>query len=108
MSIEEVLQKNIGYIGRMISGSKSLYRMKNPDNIVLFNANIIVDGKKVWDGDLDITLDSKLLQKSADDIQKSIYILSEMDARFENENLSEEEFKQRAKYVFSPQLKIKM
>ena len=35
--------------GRMISGSKSGYKERHPDNLIVFNANIIIESKgKIW------------------------------------------------------------
>jgi hypothetical protein len=74
--------------GRMISGSKSLYREKYPDHDVMFNANIIIETKsKVWYGDLDITEDYDKLQDIADALKEPLYILYEMDGRFGEEAL---------------------
>nr|HPI82220.1 hypothetical protein [Candidatus Paceibacterota bacterium] len=43
-------------MGRMISGSKSGYRDRYPENLVVFNANIVTKKRgKVWHGDLDVT-----------------------------------------------------
>jgi len=81
-----VICLNIAHMGRMISGSKADYARKHPQNIVVFNANVLVDGKKVWYGDLDVTKDEKKLQKCADTIGKNLYILPEMAARFDKEN----------------------
>jgi hypothetical protein len=76
----------------MISYSKSTYRRKYPDNEVYFNANIFVLGEgKVWLGDLDVTKDREILQKIATEIGKDLYIVRELDGRFENENLKDSE-----------------
>ena len=74
------------YIGRMISGSKSGYNQRFPNNVVVFNANICTqeDGK-IWYGDLDITRDSASLSSLAQSLGKEVYVLREMDARFDNE-----------------------
>jgi hypothetical protein len=85
------------YFGRMISGSKSGYREKYPDNEIYFNANIFVLGEgKVWWGDLDLTLDEKNLKCVARDLGKDLFILREMDGRFENENLKDSEIISRS------------
>jgi hypothetical protein len=75
----------LGYAGRMISGSKSRYRTLFPENIVVFNANICTADEKIWFGDIDITLDKQALIELASALSKEIYILREMDGRFENE-----------------------
>ena len=73
--------------GRLISGSKSGYRQIFPNNLVVFNANILTKkGGKVWYGDLDVTLDFYSLKDVADELGEDLYILYESDARFGNEN----------------------
>ena len=73
--------------GRMISGSKSGYRQKFTENDVVFNANIILENYgKIWYGDLDLTLDAEKLNKIANELGQTIYVLREMDGRFEHEN----------------------
>ena len=75
------------YMGRMISGSKSYYQETHPKNVAVFNANIVTKkAGKIWYGDLDITLDFDQLKDIADELKQDLYILREMDARFENEN----------------------
>jgi len=84
-------------LGRIISFSKSGYRERYPDNEVYFNANIFVLGEgKVWYGDLDITKESESLQNIARETGKDLYILSEMDGRFGNENLDDSEIIRRS------------
>jgi hypothetical protein len=77
-----------GFImSRMISGSKSGYKEKYPDNKVVFNANIVTESRgKIWFGDLDLTLDTAQLMNVARELKEPLYVLREMDARFENEN----------------------
>lgn len=65
-------------VSRMISGSKSTYRRLNPDNVVMFNANIFTEeDDKIWFGDLDITLDSDKLKSISKEIGKKLYVLNE-------------------------------
>ena len=74
-------------MGRMISGSKSYYHSEHKDNLVVFNANIVIESRgKVWHGDLDVTLDYEKLEKVAEALEEPLYIMREMDARFENED----------------------
>lgn len=81
----------LGPIGRMISGSKGNYQHNNPDNLVVFNANLIFKNKaskleKIWYGDLDLTLDESLLHTLSKILDAgTLYILAEHGARFENE-----------------------
>lgn len=79
---------DIGFnFGRMIAESKRTYRDQHPKNLVVFNANICTreDGK-IWFGDVDITLDEPALKKIAKKLGKRIYVLWEMDARFDTES----------------------
>jgi hypothetical protein len=89
--------------GRMISGSKSGYRDRFPENEVYFNANIFLLGEgKVWYGDLDITKDREELQKIAKTLGKTIFVLREMDGRFENETLKDSEIISKAVCKIEP------
>jgi hypothetical protein len=93
-----------GFIpGRMISWSKSDYRQKFPENEVYFNANIFLLGEgKVWYGDVDVTRDSEILQKISTALGKSLYILRELDGRFEKEELSDSEILKLATKTINP------
>ena len=89
--------------GRMLSYSKSKYRDRYPDNEVYFNANIFaLDKGKVWYGDIDINLDEEILNRIAKSCGCSLYVLSEMDGRFENENLKNSDIIKVAKKEFHP------
>ena len=76
----------LGMPGRMISNSKSAYKEKNPDNLVIFNANVCTENYKIWWGDLDLTKSVKELSDLAEILGEDIYVLYELDGRFENEN----------------------
>jgi hypothetical protein len=85
--IANVINEKLGYMGRMISGDKCSYNRKFPDNIVVFNANVFVEGiGKVWYGDIDVTRDSPILFDISNTIGKDLYILREHDGRFDKEN----------------------
>jgi hypothetical protein len=63
----------------MISGSKSGYRRRNPDNDISFNAKIFIpSGENVWYGDLDITLDAPALQEICNELQEEMIVVFEM------------------------------
>jgi len=84
--VEKTAEEQLGLRGRMLLGSKSGYRIMFPCNFVVFNANLIVDGKKVWFGDIDVSRDVIKLKSIARKVGKRVYVLSEMDGRFgENE-----------------------
>jgi hypothetical protein len=84
-------------IGRIISYSKSRYREEFPENEVYFNANIFaLDEGKIWYGDLDLTKDKEILERMATRFGKDLFILRELDGRFENDNLKDSEIIRRA------------
>ena len=63
--MEEIAVKHLGYYGAMISGSKSGYTSRNSKNIAVFNSNVCLETKKIWWGDLDLTLSKdKLVELS--------------------------------------------
>lgn len=85
--------------GRMLSGSKSGYMNANPDHEVYFNANIFTTEGKLWWGDLDITKDREVLERIAEAMGQKLYVLREMDGRFENEDISEIQIMQKAVFT---------
>lgn len=91
-SIVNALKEKLGYPGMLISGSKSGYRKAHPDNLTIFNANICIEetdgtAKKIWWGDIDITLSQKVLREIALEFDTDVRVLYESDARFENEEI---------------------
>lgn len=85
--IREAAAQILGMEGRMISGSKSGYRDRNPKNLAVFNANVCTKSNgKIWFGDIDITLSHEKLTELAKSVEENVYVLSEMDARFGNED----------------------
>jgi hypothetical protein len=86
--MKEKANQIIGWEGRMISGSKSGYGRNHPDNLAVFNANLVVDmdpPTKIWYGDLDLTLDLPKLLALSREIGLDVLVLWEWDGRFENE-----------------------
>lgn len=79
------IKNKIGICGKIICGSKSGYHRTYPRNLVAFNANIIINDAKIWYGDIDVTLSGAILKEIAINNNVDIYVLREMDARFENE-----------------------
>lgn len=80
----------LGMPGTMISGSKSGYKKNYPNNIPVFNANIIAEKtpgvfEKIWFGDIDITISESNLKDLALSMDAKIWVLPEMAARFQNE-----------------------
>lgn len=83
--MENLIINKLGDKGNLVAFSKSNYRSKHPNNIVVFNSNIIIDNKKCWFGDIDVTISKDKLLELSKELNNTIYILYEMDARFEHE-----------------------
>ena len=81
-----LLVEKLGISGRIISGSKSGYRERRPNNLAIFNANICVEKTKIWYGDIDITESIDDLKQIAIQTGETLQVLYEMDARFEYED----------------------
>jgi hypothetical protein len=74
------------YDARMIGGAKWEYTEQHPDDLIVFNANVLMPGYgKVWYGDLNLSEDYKTLKKIAESLNTDLYVLWEMDARFGEE-----------------------
>ena len=68
--------------GRMISGSKSGYHSRHPDNLTVFNACVCTrSAGQLWNGDLDVTRDLSQLQAKARELGEDLYVLWESDGR---------------------------
>ncbi len=91
--------KSLGfYGGRMIAASKSEYRKKHPDNLVVFNATIVTEtGEAFVMMDLDLTLDDEKLQQARNQIGE-FCVLRESDAW--DLSLSYEQLKEKAVKVY--------
>ena len=76
----------LGPVGRMIPYSKTAYMDVHSDHAVVFNANVCFQGGKVWWGDIDLTEDEPELTRLAAATGEIVYVLSEADGRFENED----------------------
>ena len=85
-SIQEYqAEKILGLMGKCL-GSKSIYSYDNPKNIVVFNANICTkEYGKIWFGDFNVTKELNKLIDLAFKLNSVVYVLYEMDARFDNE-----------------------
>ena len=90
VSVQEIQQHFEAYKfydGRMIGGSKTGYRNMHPDDLIIFNANVLMPGySKVWYGDLNLTEDYLVLKDIAKSLNSTLYVLWEMDGRFGEEN----------------------
>jgi len=73
---------NFERMGRMISGSKTSPK----GHVCVFNANVCTKSKgKIWYGDIDLTDDADALRALANREGETVFVLREMDARFQNE-----------------------
>ena len=86
MNKEQKAQSIIGPLGAIISNSKSGYREKYPENLSIFNANVCTVNEKIWWGDLDVTLSQTFIADLAFILNEDLYVLYEMDGRFEIED----------------------
>ena len=83
---EAVAQDIFGHCGRLLSQSKSAYWGKHPTHTVVFNSNLCTKKLgKIWFGDIDVTLEKDKIDTLAKRLDAKVYVLYEMDARFENE-----------------------
>lgn len=82
MSVRDLLEKRKLQCGRILSFGK-----KSPAcQWCVWNANIVTRSEgKVWFGDLNITLEGPILKEIAEEYGEPIYVLREMDCRFETE-----------------------
>lgn len=78
----EVIGRELGPHGRMISGSKSGYCRRFSARLVVFNANLLIDRVKAWWGDLDVTDDEPRLMRIARELGCQLHVLREHDGRF--------------------------
>jgi len=86
-TIEQALEQFPFNKGAMLGASKSAYAYSHPNDKIVFNANLCTKRNgKIWWGDLNITKSEQHLAKLANDIGEDLYVLYEMDARFEFEN----------------------
>ena len=84
--IQQYFESHNLYVARMIGGSKTGYCTEYPDDLIVFNANVLIpDYGKVWYGDLNLTQDYILLKSIAESLDTTLYVLWEMDGRFGEE-----------------------
>ena len=84
--LEEALKNFPLHMGAMLGPSKSGYAYSHKSDLVIFNANVCTkEFGKIWHGDLNVTESQEHLHKLADDAGVDIYVLNEMDARFQFE-----------------------
>jgi len=95
--IQQYFESHSLYVARMIGGSKTGYCTEYPDDLIVFNANVLIpDYGKVWYGDLNLTQDYILLKSIAESLNTTLYVLWESDGRFGEENKSIDELIKKA------------
>ncbi len=75
----------IGPFGRTICNSKTRYSTLHPHNLVVFNATICASDKKLWWGDIDLTVDEGRLIELAELVEQTVYLLPEFHSRLDYE-----------------------
>ncbi len=78
IEISDLIELVFGPPGATLNATKS-------DPKILYNANLIVGDTKVWYGDFNFISKKYKLQDLARTINMKVYLLCEMDARFDNE-----------------------
>lgn len=81
----DLIIEKVGMIDNLVGWSKTYYYKKNPKHLTVFNSNIVVNGEKVWYGDIDLSISKNDLQSIAKQENVDIYVIYESDGRFENE-----------------------
>jgi hypothetical protein len=97
--------KRIGFnLGRLVAYNKAAYAARNPDHLIIFNASIFtLQSGKVWFGDLNINIDLNKLQRVADELKEELFILNEVDARFNGEKVATSIVIKKAVITIKPQ-----
>lgn len=73
----------LGYMGKMLSASKTDYSKKHSKSTVFFNGNVYdSDGQKIWYGDIDLTRENKKIERLAKVLGESIYVTAEQPFRW--------------------------
>ena len=87
LDIQKIFEAHSFFDGRMIGGSKTGYSSQHADELIVFNANVLMPGYgKVWYGDLNLTEDYLVLREIAQNLNTDLYVLWESDGRFGDEN----------------------
>ncbi len=90
----------LGSLDLLIAYSKSGYRRDHPDELVIFNANVVSEEAKIWFGDLNVTESEAKLQSLANTLKQKVFVLNEMDAKWDTEATPDIS---RPARVFTPQ-----
>lgn len=75
MTNQQILKSYDLYWGRMLCSSKTGYRKAHPDNLVVFNATMVLKSGEIFPMmDLDLTLDEEKLQCAAKQVGEFIVL----------------------------------
>lgn len=85
-SHDQIAEVVLGPCGRMIASTKTGYGQAHPGHVAIFNANVCIDGRKVWYGDLDLTREEPRLHELAARVEAAVHVLFERDARFAHQD----------------------
>ncbi len=85
MNHNELARHYLGFPGAMLSGSKCDYDDRHPGHRVFFNANLAIDGRFVWHGDLDIDepKTAERLKAIAKEAGAPVHVLAEHPYRWQ-------------------------
>jgi len=79
----------MGIPGRLVGSSKNSYAKNHEKNLVVFNGNLFIQledrYQKIWYGDVDVTREEPTLIELAKQLDTTVFLLREMDGRFEYE-----------------------
>lgn len=98
MKLNESTTKLLGPVGKVLSATKKIVTGGE-----IFNANVCTDKGKIWYGDVDYKRQAAKLQALANELKTKVYVLREMDARFESEDNPRLD---SAVAVFEPKIKL--
>jgi len=89
--MKEQVNEILGHSGKMLSGSKGQYNWDHPDNLVVFNSGVSdANGRYLWHGDIDITLEEDKLKRLAKVIGQTIYVFYEGNLYHKKEGCKED------------------
>ena len=87
-----IIEKRLGDVGNVLSSNRTRYRKTHPNNLIIFNSNIIIDNQKLWTGDIDITISNDDLIDISRIMNKDVYILFGADKRLKNDDTDTDKY----------------
>lgn len=99
MTAKQILESYDLYWGRMLCSSKTGYRKEHPDNLVVFNATMVLKSGEIFPMmDLDLTLDKAKLQCAAKQIGEFIILREGDSCGLDSKNY--EQLKEKAAKIY--------